>query len=170
MAKPKILQQLNAEKESKILLASDPTQNMEAASKQYVDNSGGTFYAIYGTTTYNEIVNAYNSGKSIFCYNQSMECIVPLINPSTEYGFTFGYFFSFGITPKTSFTCKPNGTWSTSSSSDMQGFNTLDPCTSTTTNIPISSSTKYFRPILISTNEPTSNDGNVGDIWFVYEA
>lgn len=37
MAKPKILQQLNAEQESKILLASNPNQEMEAATKDYVD-------------------------------------------------------------------------------------------------------------------------------------
>lgn len=42
MAKPKILQQLNAEKESKILLASNPTVNMEAATKTYVDTKDAT--------------------------------------------------------------------------------------------------------------------------------
>jgi hypothetical protein len=38
---------------------------MEAATKQYVDNNGGTFQAVYDKTTYEEIVNAYNQGKNI---------------------------------------------------------------------------------------------------------
>lgn len=92
MAKPKILQQLNAEKASKILLASDPTQNMEAASKQYVDNNSKT------TTTFTNAIQLSQAQTSI------------------------------------------------------------------------TSSTRYYRPILVSTSEPTSNDGNIGDIWFVYEA
>lgn len=65
MAKPKILQQLNAEKESKILLASNPIVNMEAATKQYVDNSGGTFYATVGSTSFNEISEALNKEKAV---------------------------------------------------------------------------------------------------------
>ena len=35
--------------------------------------------------------------------------------------------------------------------------------------IPISASTRYLRPILISTAEPTASDGNIGDIWIQYE-
>ena len=38
MSKPKIISQLNGEETSKILLASDPTVNMEASTKQYIDN------------------------------------------------------------------------------------------------------------------------------------
>ena len=34
---------------------------------------------------------------------------------------------------------------------------------------PISASTRYLRPILISTAEPTASDGNIGDIWIQYE-
>lgn len=37
MAKPKILQQLNAEISSQVLLKEDPTLAMEATTKQYVD-------------------------------------------------------------------------------------------------------------------------------------
>lgn len=35
---------------------------------------------------------------------------------------------------------------------------------------PITASVKYLRPILVSTNEPTASDGNIGDIWIQYEA
>lgn len=65
MSKPKILQQLNAEQESKILLASDPIANMEAATKNYVDNSGGTFYATVGSTSFEEIDEALNKEKAV---------------------------------------------------------------------------------------------------------
>lgn len=39
MAKPKIIQQLDGEIAVKILLENDPNQNLEAATKQYVDNT-----------------------------------------------------------------------------------------------------------------------------------
>lgn len=87
MAKPKILQQLNAEKTSAILLASDPSQNMHAATKQYVDDITN------GTTFTGEI--------------------------------------------------KANGASSLT--------------------------TGQARNIYCSTSEPTASDGNVGDIWIVYE-
>ena len=34
---------------------------------------------------------------------------------------------------------------------------------------PISSTNRYYRPILVSTSAPTNNEGKNGDIWIVRE-
>ena len=171
MSKPKILQQLNAEKASKILLASDPTQNMEAASKQYVDNSGGVYYAS-PSNTFNEILAEYNKGKIIKYIYSATNTICDLIHCDSNY-MTFTYTLPGEIDNKT-ITLNSNnqiiGSWADYSGQYINELETELPIKLYDETTPISSTVQYYRPILISTKEPTSNDGNIGDIWFVYEA
>lgn len=156
MAKPKILQQLNAEQESKILLASDPSANMEAATKNYVDNSGGTFYAIVGSTSFEEINEALNKEKAVKAVYQDI--FIGNLFYTSLYSSTLeqAHFFSFiSIDGEICITCTPTG-WSEA--------------TSLINLLPHSINERTYRPILVSTSEPTSSDGQVGDIWLVYEA
>ena len=137
---------------------------------EQIENAGGVFIATKDTTTYQEIKNAYDSGKDV---------IVPYGREIYE------------------LTTIPTGT--NSLYFDKRSFNNNDCATTyslqlsiSTTNIwggpviniptqaadaicfnkkTIISSTKgYYRPIRISTSEPTASDGNVGDIWIQYEA
>ena len=134
----------------------------------YLNN---VFYATFGETSYEELLEAYNAKKIIIVRGvfEYFDCILEAYDE--EYSqFRFKAFTTYGLSPFFTAYCIKNGEklWTTSDSIDMQGFNTLDPCTSAATNIPISSSIKYFRPILISTSEPTSSDGDIGDIWIKY--
>lgn len=175
MAKPKILQQLNAEASSQILLKTDPDVAMEAATKQYVDNSGGIFYAIYGTTTYDEIVEAFNQGKGIkalYSDTTSYVYIYDLITRPTGSNTLYFAANNAYITQNLSaqryyFSINSSSVWSQSYEAYYQTGSSLYTSGSQT---PISSSsiTRYYRPILVSQHEPTSSDGKVGDIWVVY--
>lgn len=174
MAKPKILQQLNAEASSQILLKEDPDVAMEAATKQYVDNSGGIFYATYGTTTYAEIVEAFNKGKGVkalYSDTSSYVYIFDLVTRPTGSN-TLYFAANNGDTAngdnlnaeKYYIYINSSNTWSISNK--RYNYTSSSLYTSGTTSL--SSSTRYYRPILTSLQAPTSADGRVGDIWVVY--
>ena len=174
MAKPKILQQLNAETPSQILLKEDPDVAMEAATKQYVDNSGGIFYATYGTTTYAEIVEAFNKGKGVkvlYSNTSSYVYIFDLVTRPT--GSNTLYFAAnngdLNVANlnggKQYVYINSSNSWNVSSSGYTYTSGTLYKSFGSTT---LSSSTRYYRPILTSLQAPTSADGQVGDIWVVY--
>ena len=175
MAKPKILQQLNAETSSQILLKEDPDVAMEAATKQYVDNSGGIFYATYGTTTYAEIVEAFNKGKGVkalYSDTSSYVYIFDLVTRPT--GSNLLYFAANNgdiidgtnlNTAKYYVYINSSNTWGVSNKKYTSTSGTISKSSGTTT---LSSSTRYYRPILTSLQAPTSADGQVGDIWIVY--
>lgn len=167
MAKPKILQQLNAEASSQILLKEDPDVAMEAATKQYVDNSGGTFYAVYGTTTHAEILTAYNQGKTIVAVNNTY--IGYLRTPPKE-----GEPISFMTMPTAiNYSSEYRYWWYVSTSNawssyrgDPGGYTFNDPIR-LFNSTPINTSS-FYRPINVSLNAPTASDGKTGDIWVVY--
>lgn len=178
MAKPKILQQLNAEASSQILLKENPDVAMEAATKQYVDNNGGVFWAEYGVTTYAEVINALNNGKAIFSLYPASEYhgsngtkILSLYTdstiPTTELYFMPSTVpFTNQIAPPIYFTTlDSSNTWRAPNT--FQNYFTQSIFNSTGIT-PITSSVRYYRPILTSTNPPSSTDGKVGDIWVVY--
>lgn len=174
MAKPKILQQLNAETSSQILLKEDPDVAMEAATKQYVDNSGGIFYATYGTTTYAEIVEAFNKGKGVKALYSNTSSYVYIFDLVTRPTGSNTLYFAANNTdlnvsnlyePKYSVYINSSNTWNTLSTRYTSTSSTLHKSAGTTT---LSSSTRYYRPILTSLQAPTSADGQVGDIWVVY--
>lgn len=50
-----------------LTLSGDPTSDLHAATKQYVDANGRAFVAEYGVTTSAEIEEAYQAGKAIYC-------------------------------------------------------------------------------------------------------
>lgn len=173
MAKPKILQQLNAEASSQILLKEDPDVAMEAATKQYVDNSGGIFYATYGTTTYAEIVEAFNKGKGVKVLYSNTSSYVYIFDLVTRPTGSNTLYFAANNTDlnisnlnegKQYVYINSSSTWNISSSRYTYTSGSL--YSSGTTSL--SSSTRYYRPILTSTSAPASSDGQVGDIWIQY--
>ena len=129
------------------------------------------FYAIYNETTYEELLEAYNAKKIIIVRGVLgySYCMLETYNEEDSY-FKFKAVTGYGLSPIYTAYCRKNGEelWTILDSIEMQGFNTIEPCTSTATNIPINSSTKYFRPILISPDEPTPDDGDIGDVWIKY--
>lgn len=174
MSKPKILQQLNAEASSQILLKTDPDVAMEAATKQYVDNSGGIFYAIYGTTTYDEIVEAFNQGKGVKALYSNTSSYIYIFDLVTRPTGSNTLYFAANNTNldvsdlgaiKYYIYITSTNAWSTGRTYYNNISSSLQQTSATT---PLSSGVRYHRPILTSTNPPSSTDGRVGDIWVVY--
>jgi len=60
-----------------LTVGSDPTNNMEVATKQYVDNNGGNgvFTAEYGVTSYVDIKAAIDLGKAVIITQQSSSSV-----------------------------------------------------------------------------------------------
>lgn len=178
MAKPKILQQLNAETSSQILLKEDPDVAMEAATKQYVDNSGGVVHMsnVDGIMlTYDQIVEEYNKGKIIklhyyddamFTYTTYELYSYLYYEGQPLYFLAQEQFLSDNLANlKKVFVIYPSNEWETIYYNYQYTSGTLY---KNGGNTPISSSTRYYRPILTSLQAPTSTDGQVGDIWIVY--
>lgn len=155
-----------------LTLANDPTGNMQAATKQYVDNSGGTFYATYGTTTYQEIVNAFNAGKTCKALysNNTYAYIFDLVTKPT--GSNEMIFVSnrdgYSNTLTSPYTCiqvNSNSSWSIYNGNSVRADEAIYRNGTTT----ITSSTGYYRPIRASLAPPSPSDGYVGDVWVVYK-
>lgn len=153
-----------------------PVDPYDAVNKEYVDNNGGTFTATYGTTTYAEIVEAFNQGKAIYC-RSSDESIIPLYQLATRptkdnnvlkfynmvntgenntYATTYCQYYQINV----------NNAWNTGTVTGEQVYGSIYK----NSNTPITSSTGYYRPIRISNSEPTSSTGYTGDIWIQYES
>lgn len=134
------------------------------------------FHAVYNETTYEELSAAYNSGKLLFLNtNNEIESNVelPLIQKSIDGRFYFGYRHSPNyVTGIIYYFCYLNNNneteWDDELAEDLQGFKTVEPCSSVSVNIPLSSQIAYFRPILVSDSEPKSSEGMIGDIWIKY--
>lgn len=139
------------------------------ATEEYVDNSGGTFYATYQTTTYTEIVEAYNQGKSIILYDNNK--FYPLINmDDTTIVFGQRSQWNYGLSPQIVYKVASDDTWSTTTWSDIYGNWSMGGNLSKSGgSVNLTSTTRYYRPILVSTSAPTSSDGQIGDIWIVYK-
>lgn len=138
---------------------------------EQIDNAGGVFIATYGTTTYQEVKDAYDSGKDVVCYYQSEIydlCTVPsggdqLYFYNREWsaqngGYATTYYKCLLLTLANSWVGPSTNKYTIVSSDIRKSSQT-----------PISSSTGYYRPIRLSTAEPTSSDGYVGDVWIQYE-
>lgn len=156
----------------KIMGVAEPTEDTDAANKAYVDNNGGTFTATYGTTTYDEIVEAFNQGKTVYCYNSSYTDAIYILTTRPT-GSNVLYFYDLkqasannGYATTYANYCMINfsGNWSVGSSSSKAAAGAIyyNGITS------LISTTGYYRPIRVSTSAPTSSDGNVGDIWIQY--
>lgn len=138
---------------------------------EQIDNAGGVFIATKGTTTYQEIKNAWDSGKDIIVvFNSDIYMLTEIPTGSNTLKFYYRDFRNRGYsTTNTKYlTLTSANVWSSSAVVEQPTGITAPISWNSIT--PISTSVKYLRPILISTSEPTASDGNVGDIWIQYEA
>lgn len=144
-----------------LIAAANPVENMEVATKQYVDNSGGAFFAIYNETTYEEIKDAYDRGKIVLAKERNSNAIYYL-----SYITAIAMFIRIlpnSINTSQYMTCSQTSIWE-KKTSDICSNNVYKNKAT-----PIEYDEKsYLRPIIVSQNAPTASDGFVGDIWFQY--
>lgn len=164
------------------LTSGTPELDQDVATKAYVDNNGGIFWAT-SETTFDELWDAWNMGKLL--------CI-----PPRENGFDIAYTYIcdgilnyesagsrvFVFCPASTFPdmvgggyqlwCYENSGWISEPSILTRGgmatvYAPLKryPGSNATS---LSASDAYYRPIYTSTQEPTASDGKIGDIWIVY--
>lgn len=137
---------------------------------EQIENAGGIFVATKGTTTYQEIKNAWDSGKDIIVvFNSDIYMLTEIPTGSNILKFYYRDFRNRGYsTTNTKYlTLTSANVWSSSAIVEQPtGITTPMTWNGTT---PITASVKYLRPILISTAEPTASDGSIGDIWIQYE-
>lgn len=170
MAIPKLLEKMRNSVQTSggtmtgdLILSADPNQNLEAATKQYVDNAGGGFQAIYDETTWTEINNAYQSGKIVYCIQNDA---IYYLNDNLTSGEVdvFGFLNSeHGMLTITS-----NNIWGQDNFSIAKVGR---PNYFTDHQIMNGASTLLLgqaRNITISTAAPTASNGNVGDVWIQY--
>lgn len=139
-----------------------------SASTEYVDAKGALYNCTVDETAFAEIETAYKEGKLPVCYYQ--DCLYVM-----SY-YEEGFYISF-----TQIQNSPD-----SANNTIKGFviyfgsanwqSTVYTSPRITTSIytddfdtNISSSIGYYRPIRISSEEPTASVGNIGDIWIQYE-
>lgn len=138
---------------------------------EQIENAGGVFIATKGTTTYQEIKNAWDSGKDVIVvFNSDIYMLTEIPTGSNTIKFYYRDFRNRGYsTTNTKYlTLTPANVWSSSAIVE-QPVQMGKPITGNG-DTPISASTRYLRPILISTAEPTASDGSIGDIWIQYDA
>lgn len=150
-----------------LILSADPDQNLEAATKQYVDNKGGAFFAIYESTSWQEVKEAYEKGKTIWCIYENYFCpfTEAFLQTSTEDFYFKVLHRGQEIDRECYINLNSNNEWSYS---DGPSNNYFSQPVRSYSNIPITKAHSYYRPILISTSAPTASDGNVGDVWIQY--
>ena len=138
---------------------------------EQIENAGGVFIATKDTTTYQEIKNAWDSGKDIIVvFNSDIYMLTEIPTGSNTIKFYYRDFRNRGYsTTNTRYlTLTSDNVWSSSAVIE-QPTQMAGPITGND-ETPISASVRYLRPILISTAEPTASNGNIGDIWIQYEA
>ena len=137
---------------------------------EQIENAGGVFMATYGETTLQEIIDAYKSGKDISVTylgdiydlitipsdNSASASFQRRVSDNDKYATTSHSFVGLDLT----------NTWGGPYTNKYPQVATSIYNNNSTS---ISSSTGYYRPIRISTSEPTASDGNIGDIWIQYE-
>lgn len=137
---------------------------------EQIDNAGGVFIATQGTTTYQEIKNAWDGGKDIIVvFNSDIYMLTEIPTGNNTLKFYYRDFRNRGYsTTNTKYlTLTSANVWSSSAVVEQPTGITAPISWNSIT--PISTSVKYLRPILISTAEPTASDGQIGDIWIQYE-
>lgn len=137
---------------------------------EQIENAGGVFIATKDTTTYQEIKDAWDSGKDIIVvFNSDIYMLTEIPTGSNTIKFYYRDFRNRGYsTTNTKYlTLTSTNVWSPSVIVEQPtGITTPMTWNGVT---PITASVKYLRPILVSTNEPTASDGDIGDIWIQYE-
>lgn len=137
---------------------------------EQIENAGGVFIATKDTTTYQEIKDAWDSGKDIIVvFNSDIYMLTEIPTGSNTIKFYYRDFRNRGYsTTNTKYlTLTSTNVWSPSVIVEQPtGITTPMTWNGVT---PITASVKYLRPILVSTNKPTASDGDIGDIWIQYE-
>lgn len=137
---------------------------------EQIENAGGVFIATKDITTYQEIKDAWDSGKDIIVvFNSDIYMLTEIPTGNNTIKFYYRDFRNRGYsTTSTKYlTLTSANAWSPLVTIEQPtGITTPMTWNGTT---PISASTRYLRPILISTAEPTASDGSIGDIWIQYE-
>ena len=137
---------------------------------EQIENAGGVFVATRGITSYAKIKEAYDSGKDVICpYENSIYELITIPTGNNDLEFRKRDFTNNenATTNVIQFTLRATNKWDQASQSFIPGRAAASIYRDTGTEI--SSSTGYYRPIRISTTEPTASDGNIGDIWIQYE-
>lgn len=159
-------------------------------------DSPSAFIATYGTTTFAEIKDAYDSGCAVFC-TRSDNSVKYVLTGLTS---TTAYFFGIGTSSNIVYRIYVDSTWhaasatfvSTTDKGVVNGVASLD----SSGKVPSAQlpdavqnsiiytklgrsdavsenntnlSTAMARGIVISNREPTASDGAVGQIWIVYQ-
>lgn len=138
---------------------------------EQIENAGGVFVATRGVTSYAKIKEAYDSGKDIICPDKnSIYELITIPTGNNDLVFRQRDFTNQGnaTTNIIQFILRANGKWDQASQGSIPGRAAASVYRDTDTEI--SSSIGYYRPIRLSTEEPTASDGNIGDIWIQYDA
>lgn len=134
-----------------------------------VDNAGGVFVATKDTTTYQEIKDAYDSGKDVIVpYNGAIYELITIPTGSNTLYFHQRQFNNNGYATTQCFYMSLNTTNSWSNLVKASPPTVAGPLSGNGM-VDISSNIGYYRPIRLSTEEPTASNGNIGDIWIQYE-
>lgn len=139
------------------------------ATEEYVtnilSNAGGAFYAAYGTTTNAEIKAAYDAGKVVLCaYETRIYRLYTIPTGSNTIYFTSEYDYDGEIDTYRYVSVSTSNEWTSTYAID-NSFLSAKWFSGPT---PVTASPGYYRPIHVSTVEPTATDGYVGDIWIQY--
>lgn len=136
---------------------------------EQIENAGGVFIATKDTTTYQEIKDAYDSGKDVIVpYGREIYELTTIPTGTNSLYFDKRSFINndCATTYSLQLSISTTNVWGgpviniPTQAADAIYYNF--PTT-------VTSSTGYYRPIRISTTEPTASDGNIGDIWIQYE-
>ena len=136
---------------------------------EQIENAGGVFIATKDTTTYQEIKDAYDSGKDVIVpYGREIYELTTIPTGTNSLYFDKRSFINNdrATTYSLQLSISTTNVWGgpviniPTQAADAIYYNF--PTT-------VTSSTGYYRPIRISTTEPTASDGNIGDIWIQYE-
>lgn len=155
----------------------DPLEDDQAATKNYVDNSGGVFWAEYNVTPADELNVAYMQGKTIqVLYQNKVFTLTEVDTVQNRYSFTYIYTNNARKGVMQGMTCEPSGwvLWKEnklahvgSSGNSSNDYNT-EFSISAFMNGASNLSVGQARNIYCSIFEPTISDGNSGDLWVVY--
>ncbi len=136
---------------------------------EQIKNAGGVFMATYGTTTLQEIIDAYKSGKDVVVtYGKDIYDLITI--PSDTSGSAS---FQRRVSDNngyatTSFSFLGLDTSNTWSQVYTNKYTPVAASIYNNSSVPVSSDIGYYRPIRISTLEPRASDGYIGDIWIQY--
>ena len=154
-----------------------PNDPSDVATKEYVDNNGGVFWAEYEVTTLEELQTAYAQGKAINVLGPggifTLASVIYTSELPTYFSFTNSLLNSSGQGGAIKIIQYDNG-WSIKSQRlPIVSDNPSDISNNYFTNSNFMNGATDLtvgqaRNITISTSAPTSSDGNIGDIWIVY--